>query len=40
MGARIDLAESIGCNGIDPDNTDCFANDECRLKIPSKPTYE
>jgi len=40
MIPRIDLAAKIGCNGLEPDNTDCFDNeDECRKKIPSKPDY-
>ena len=29
MGARIDLAASLGCDGIEPDNTDCYDNSKC-----------
>jgi len=29
MAARIDLAASQGCDGVEPDNTDCFTNEDC-----------
>jgi len=29
MGARIRLAKSYGCDGIEPDNIDCYDNKAC-----------
>lgn len=29
MGARMDLAVSQGCDGVEPDNTDCYNNQDC-----------
>eukprot|EP01087_Luapelamoeba_hula_P019212 TRINITY_DN633_c0_g1_i3.p1 TRINITY_DN633_c0_g1~~TRINITY_DN633_c0_g1_i3.p1 ORF type:complete len:410 (-),score=69.37 TRINITY_DN633_c0_g1_i3:89-1183(-) len=29
MGPRMDLAASKGCDGVEPDNIDCFANSDC-----------
>lgn len=29
MGKRIDLAYSLGCDGIEPDNIDCYDNRDC-----------
>jgi hypothetical protein len=29
MGHRIDLAKTQGCDGIEPDNIDCFDNRDC-----------
>ncbi len=29
MGSRIDLAKQIGCDGIEPDNIDCYDNSDC-----------
>ena len=37
MGARLDRAVAAGCSGIEPDNTDCFSNDEC-WKSMANPT--
>ena len=29
MGSRIDLAHKYGCDGIEPDNIDCYDNRDC-----------
>lgn len=29
MGARMDLAAQSGCDGVEPDNIDCFDNEDC-----------
>ena len=29
MSSRIDLAAQYGCDGVEPDNTDCYDNKEC-----------
>lgn len=33
MEKRIDLAQKYGCDGVEPDNTDCYDNDDCYKKI-------
>jgi len=37
QGKRIDRAKSVGCDAIEPDNTDCFDNQDCwsTMKNPS-----
>ena len=37
MGSRLDLAASYGCDGVEPDNMDCYDNKECwsTIKSPS-----
>ena len=29
MAPRLDLAASVGCDGVEPDNVDCFLNSDC-----------